>query len=87
MIVRASGYRIRGSGGHYYTFVALESADPARFSMLAAYFNLCREKRNELSYVQAGVVSRTELEEILGEVPRFKRLVEDWLRERHPDLA
>src|SRR2546425_4877748 len=65
MVVRASGYRVRGSGGaHYSTFLALEAADPALFTHPAAYFNLCREKRNELSYVRPGVVSRSEVEEI-----------------------
>ena len=62
VVVRAAGYRVKGPGGaHYNTFLALEAADPARFSAFAAYFNLCREKRNELSYVHPGVVSTSEL--------------------------
>jgi hypothetical protein len=65
----------------------LEAADPERFAALAAYLNLCREKRNELSYVRPGVVSRVEVGEILREVSRFRDPVESWLRERRPDLA
>jgi hypothetical protein len=36
MIVRAAGYRPRSVGGHYYTFVALEAADPAFAALSAA---------------------------------------------------
>ena len=80
--------RVKGAGGaHYNTFVALEAADPKRFAGPAAYFNLCREKRNELSYVRPGAVSRGEVEEILREVPKFRDLVERWLRERRPEFA
>ncbi len=88
LAIRASGYRVKGTGGgHYNTFLALEAVDPARFSPFSAYFNLCREKRNELNYVHAGVVSRSELDEILEQTPLFREAVEDWLREKHPELA
>ncbi len=88
VIVRASGYRVRASGGaHHTTFLALEAADPARFARFSAYFNLCREKRNEISYVAAGRVSRVEVDEILREVPKFRAVVETWLGERHPEFA
>lgn len=39
MIVRASGYRPRKFGGHYNTFLALETADPV-FAKLAAYLDV-----------------------------------------------
>ena len=88
VVIRASGYRVKGAGGgHYNTFLALEAADPDRFAAFAAHFHLCREKRNELSYVQPRVVSRSELEEILREVPRFRVAVAGWLQEAHPELA
>jgi hypothetical protein len=88
IVVRASGYRVKGAGGaHYNTFLALEAANPEDFTVFAAYFNLCREKRNELSYVRPGVVSRGEVDELLRETARFRNLVAVWLRERRPDLA
>lgn len=88
VVIRTAGYRVKGvGGGHYNTFLALEAADPLRFTAIAAYFNLCRDKRNQLSYVNPGVVSRTELEEILREVPRFRAEVAAWLREHRPELA
>jgi len=61
MVVRASGYRVRAhGGGHYNAFLALEAADIRRFARHSVYFNTCREKRNELSYETAGVVTETE---------------------------
>jgi hypothetical protein len=44
------------SGCLYYTFLALETADPA-FSGLSAYFDGCRMKRNSCEYDFAGGVS------------------------------
>ena len=88
MVVRASGYRVKAAGGaHYTTFLALEAADPGSFARFAAYFNLCREKRNELAYVAPDRVSSEEVVEILREVPAFRDLVERWLRSKHPELG
>jgi hypothetical protein len=42
MIVPASGYRPKAAGGHYNTFLALETAD-RRFAKLSAYFDGCRK--------------------------------------------
>jgi hypothetical protein len=87
LAVRACGYRVRGGGGsHYPTFQALEAAEPGVFEAFAAYFNVCREKRNELSYVAPGGVSRAQVDEILREVPRFRDTVERWLRD-HRELV
>lgn len=88
LVVRASGYRVKGAGGgHYNTFLALEAADPESFAEFAAYFDLCRAKRNELSYISPGIVSRSEVDEILDEVPRFMEAVHQWLLKEHPDLT
>jgi hypothetical protein len=88
MVVRASGYRVRAVGGaHYTTFLALEAADSKQFAKFSAYFETCRGKRNDLSYDAADVVTEHELSELLVEVPAFQKLVEQWLRERYPDLV
>ena len=88
MVVRAAGYRVRShGGGHYNTFLALEAADPKLFTRHAAYFNACRDKRNELSYEMAGVVSEQEANELLEEVPEFESAVFQWIGDRHPGLT
>jgi hypothetical protein len=87
IVVRACGYRVKGTGGgHYNTFQALESADDA-FANLAAYFDTCRVMRNESSYDEAGVVSVTDADELVREAGEFKKIVQQWLKSRHPDLA
>jgi hypothetical protein len=83
LIIRAEGYRVRAHGGsHYNTFLALEAADPKRFVDLAAYFNACREKRNELSYTMAGIASEHEARELLRETEEFEGIARQWIRSR-----
>jgi SAV_6107-like HEPN len=86
LIVRATGYRPRTVGGHYNTFLALETADPA-FAALAAYFDGCRMKRNSCEYDFAGGVSDTDAEGLLKTVRQFARDAEAWIKARYPHLA
>jgi hypothetical protein len=87
MVIRATGYRVRAhGGGHYNTYLALEAADPKLFARHAAYFNACREKRNELSYEMAGVVSEHEANELLNEIPAFEAAVLRWIQTHHAEL-
>jgi hypothetical protein len=86
MIVRASGYRPRAVGGHYNTFVALETADPA-FAALSAYFDGCRIKRNASEYDFAGGVSDTDADGLLKIVQQFRLDAEAWVKTHHPKLA
>ena len=86
LIVRASGYRPRTVGGHYNTFLALESADPA-FAARSAYFDGCRIKRNSCEYDFAGGASDTDAEGLLAEVRKFAVDAEAWIKARFPHLA
>jgi hypothetical protein len=85
MVVRAEGYRPRSVGGHYNTFLALGTADPA-FSALAVYFDTCRMKRNDVEYDFAGGVSDTEADSLLQTVQTFAADVDAWVRVHHPQL-
>lgn len=87
MIVRASGYRPKHSGGyHANTFLALEVADPA-FASQSAYFDGCRSKRNVSEYDFAGSISQTDADGLVEAAEEFEAEVEEWLRVRHPELA
>ena len=87
MATACAGYRVRGAGAHQTAFVALEIALGSLASQAAAYFEVCRRKRNILSYDNADVTSATEVTEILREVRRLEVLVERWIARRHPVLA
>jgi hypothetical protein len=86
LIVRAVGYRPRAVGGHYNTFLALETADPA-FAKLSAYFDGCRIKRNSCEYDFAGGVTDTEADGLLKTVRQFAVDAEGWIKARYPQLA
>ncbi len=85
--VRASGYRVRPyGGGHYNTFLALKAALGSSIDPLAAYLNLCREKRNELTYEASNVVTDTEAEELVVKTAELQRIVDAWIATTHSQL-
>lgn len=73
-------------GGHYFTFVALETADAA-FATQAAGFDAARSKRNEFSYDDSDVVTNTESDELLKEAKQFQQDVEKWIAVKNPSLV
>ncbi|MBM3472361.1 MAG: hypothetical protein FJX75_03685 [Armatimonadetes bacterium] len=85
--LECAGYRTRGVGHHATTFEALPLVMGATFCDLADYFERCRMKRNEIAYRRAGVISRSEAEELIRSVAAFRQQVEQWLRKHHSDLA
>ena len=85
IIVRASGYRPKKLGGHYNTFLGLAAADPA-FSTLAAYFDLCRLKRNDSEYDSAGGISLLDADDIVKQTTQFKIMADKWITQRFPAL-
>ena len=87
MVVAASGYRVKGEGGHKFTFEALELAMGASVSARTAYFDSCRRKRNQLSYDNAGSVSLSDAEQLRNKAEDFRKQVQDWLSKHHPHLA
>lgn len=54
---------------------------------MAGYFDLCRQKRNDASYVRAQEVSQSEADELLEEAERFRSKVERWIRKHLPHLS
>lgn len=85
--VRASGYRMTAKNGyHYYTFRALEAADPNEFGKAAMYFDAARSKRNDFSYEGPVHLSETEADEIVAEVKRFQVVVAAWVEGSPPSL-
>jgi hypothetical protein len=86
IVVRASGYRPKSSGGyHHNTFLALEAADPA-FASQSIYFDGCRTKRNVSEYDFAGGVTETDADGLLKATKEFSVEVDAWIKAHHPTL-
>jgi hypothetical protein len=83
----AAGYETHGYGHHWLTFKALPYVMGAEFIALADYFDVCRTKRNVGTYGRGGLISETEVEELLTEVRGFQKSVGDWLKGNYPDLG
>ncbi len=70
--IRADGYRVKSTGGHHWnTFIALEVAMGASIVKMAAYFDQCRQKRNDALYDTANAISETEANELLEKTEEF----------------
>ena len=87
MTISAAGYRVKGLGAHQTTWTAMKLALGKELAKTASYLDLCRRKRNELSYDSAGVVTAAEAAELLKEARKLKTMVDHWIEENHPNLV
>ena len=55
MVIACAGYRVAGAGHHQTTFEAVELAMGSGAAAQAAYFEVCRRKRNSVDYDMANV--------------------------------
>ena len=53
---------------------------------LAIYLDSCRSLRNRGDYDRVGVVSASDVTELLDETAVFQQQVLGWLSEAHPEL-
>ena len=87
MAIACAGYRAATHAGHHQTsFEALELAMGSSAFSLAAYFDACRRKRNQIDYDQAHAVTETEAREICEKAKEFQQLVEQWIATQFPAL-
>lgn len=87
MVIACAGYRVSGQGHHMTTFQAVKLAMGPQIDTMAAYFDSCRRKRNTVDYDMSGVVSETEVNELIQETESYRRLVEAWIAQNHPQYA
>jgi uncharacterized protein (UPF0332 family) len=83
MVVACSGYRVAGSGHHETTLRAFEIAMGAEASALAAYFQTCRRKRNQVDYDMANVATDYEADDLVEKAGEFRTLVSSWIEKHH----
>ncbi len=77
--VRAAGYRLRsGEGHHRRTFEAARVALGAPSEVYTDFFDLCRRKRNVISY-EGSEASEREASDLLEQGRAFEALVKDFV--------
>lgn len=87
VVVACSGYRLRSIPGHHQVmFECLELAMGTLATKYSTYFDLCRNKRNNLEYNRSSVVSQTEADELLKTASEFNADVLSWIKTNHPRL-
>jgi hypothetical protein len=87
LILFAAGYRTgRGESKHYRVIQALPLVMGSDFNVVRDYLDNCRRKRNVSEYDAAGTISKKEMNDLLDLIHNFKKQVEAWLKENHPDL-
>jgi hypothetical protein len=86
MVIAACGYRVSGQGHHQTHFAVLQLAMGEVAANHAIFFDACRRKRNMVDYDMSGIVSRTELEQLIQETASFLELCENWISKNRPDL-
>ena len=84
--LHVAGYRAVGGGHHWATFSALPEVMGPQTQARADYLDSCRSKRNVTDYDRIGLISDTEVEEIIAEAQAFQEDLMIWLRENHPLL-
>jgi len=86
MVIACAGYRTNSNkvGHHKTSFELVELIIGAPAAPLAAFFDICRQKRNKVDYDSAHLVTETEAAEIRTRVVEFQIVVEDWITKNHP---
>ncbi|MEA3403368.1 MAG: HEPN domain-containing protein [Armatimonadota bacterium] len=82
-VMAVEGYRAAsGAGRHEIVFEFLRRAERSRWADLAVELDEAREKRNYAEYERAGLITRTEADDLLRRAREFVNEVARWLHER-----
>ena len=87
-VLAASGFRATAQRGHHVvTWQIVPELMGAELRETAVYFDSCRALRNRNDYDRVGVVSESEVDEVLREADSFRGQVMDWLSREHTRLV
>ena len=87
VVLAASGYRVAAQRGHHaVTLQALRTLMGDSVRDLAVYLDSCRSLRTRGGYDRVGVVSASDVTELLDETTVFRQQVLGWLAETQPRL-
>lgn len=80
ILVRKSGFRVKGQGHHMHTIAMITKILGDERKDDADYLDTCRRKRNLVEYDCVGGASKEDVEELREFVLEFKKIVIDWSR-------
>lgn len=86
LVVRASGYRVKGSENHKDTWLAVPWCMGSRTQGTADRLSSARTRRNRAMYDVVGSIEEEDVVLLIMEVRRFHSDVLAWLRECHSEL-
>ncbi len=87
ILVRGSGYRIKGMGHHMNTFAIIPLVLGEDKKDDSEYLDTCRKKRNMVEYDRAGGATEADVKELIEFVVEFKEIVLEWLKNEHKNLV
>lgn len=86
MVLACEGYRVSSSqpGHHATTFEAAGLILGTPRQALIDYFDTCRQKRDQVNYDHAGLISDAEAAELFERAGEFRSLIDEWVKKNHP---
>ena len=85
--LRCAGYRTRGEGHHQTVFSVLPEVMGGAAQRVARYLQKCRTIRNRSTYSRSGIVSKSEVKELISRVEDFRSAVGEWLKDTYPQYC
>lgn len=86
VVIRGSGYRVKGGENHRDTLRAVPWLMGTEAQACADALDAARKRRNIAMYDAAGLVDEADVAALLRRVELFEVLVRDWLAKEHPEL-
>jgi hypothetical protein len=87
VLVRASGYRIKGQGHHMNTIAMIPLVLGINKREDSDYLDTCRRKRNIVEYDCIGGAVEADVRELRDFVKEFRLEVLSWLAKNHKELC
>lgn len=84
VLLYASGYKPEKSLQHYRTIQALPLILGWSYKEDAKYLDTCRNKRNIAEYDYIGAVSSDDVTELIEFINELRKVIMQWLKDKHP---
>jgi uncharacterized protein (UPF0332 family) len=84
--LNAIGYKARNEGHHFITIQSLAFTLGTEISTIRR-LDKFRKKRNRSDYEKAGLVTESEVEELISLAEGLRTDIQAWLESFHPNLS